>query len=361
MGTVYRARHVKVGRAFAIKVLHPQFLADDKARRRFAREAELAGSLHHPNIVSVVDAGETPDGLRYLVMEFVDGTTLFDLITDAAPMPAARVISIVRQLCDGLAHAHERGLIHRDFKTENVIVEAGPGGGDIPKIADFGIAILRDDAASSNPERLTTAGLVLGTPHYMAPEHATGGAIDHRIDLFALGVMCFEMLTGRAPFDGDGVDVARANLLADTPIMSVRVPGLIVDPLLEALTRKLMMKSRDARPPTARAARELVDLIDRNRPAAAAALDIPLDAMFDPPRASAALRSAHTAAIPQLLPDGRSARHVIAADPDRSTPLGPLAVEPTQLAIPAAAIAAAPHPGQRATPTPSAPHATPLV
>ena len=235
MGTVYRARHIKVGRAFAIKVLHPEFLAEDKARRRFAREAELAGSLHHPNIVSVVDAGETPEGLRYLVMEYVAGSTLFELINQAAPMPAARVISIVRQLCDGLAHAHERGLIHRDFKTENVIVECDRGGIDVPKIVDFGIAILRDEAASSSPARLTTAGLVLGTPHYMAPEHATGGAIDHRIDLFALGVMCFEMLTGRPPFDGDGVDVARANLLTDTPIMSVRVPGLEVDPLLEAL------------------------------------------------------------------------------------------------------------------------------
>jgi eukaryotic-like serine/threonine-protein kinase len=298
MGTVYRARHLKVGRAFAIKVLHPQFLADDKARRRFAREAELAGSLDHPNIVRVVDAGETPEGLRYLVMEFVDGTTLFDLIHAAAPMPAARVISIVRQLCDGLAHAHERGLIHRDFKTENVLVETDPHGGDLPRIADFGISILRDDAASSNPQRLTTAGLVLGTPHYMAPEHATGGAIDHRIDLFALGVMCFEMLTGRGPFDGDGVDVARANLLADTPIMSVRVPGLVVDPLLEALTRKLMMKSRDLRPPTASAVRELIDLIERDRPAAAAALDLPFDVMFEPPRASSALWSPQGAAIP---------------------------------------------------------------
>jgi serine/threonine-protein kinase len=135
MGTVYRARHLKVGRAFAIKVLHPQFLADDKARRRFAREAELAGSLHHPNIVSVVDAGETPEGLRYLVMEFVDGTTLFDLIHESAPMPAPRVISVVRQLCDGLAHAHERGLIHRDFKTENVIVETAPNGGTPVRIS----------------------------------------------------------------------------------------------------------------------------------------------------------------------------------------------------------------------------------
>src|SRR5262245_6608869 len=265
MGIVYRARHVAVGRPFAVKILHPRFLTDDKTRARFTREAELAGWLHHRNVVGVVDAGETPDGLHYLVMEFVDGTTLYDLISQTAPMPATRVCALVRQLCDGLAHAHERGLIHRDFKTENVIVERD-GSAEVPKIADFGIAILRDEAGSSSTARLTTAGLVLGTPHYMAPEHATGGTIDHRIDLFALGVMCFEMLTGRAPFDGDGVDVARANLLLDTPIMSERVPGLRVDPLLEALTRKLMMKSRDARPQTARAARELVDLIHRHRP-----------------------------------------------------------------------------------------------
>jgi serine/threonine protein kinase len=346
MGTVYRARHIKVGRAFAIKVLHPEFLAEDKARRRFAREAELAGSLHHPNIVSVVDAGETPEGLRYLVMEYVAGTTLFELINQAAPMPAARVISIVRQLCDGLAHAHERGLIHRDFKTENVIVECDQRGTDVPKIVDFGIAILRDEAGSSSPDRLTTAGLVLGTPHYMAPEHATGGGIDHRIDLFALGVMCFEMLTGRPPFDGDGVDVARANLLADTPIMRVRVPGIEVDPLLEALTRKLMMKSRDARPATARAVRELIDLIERDRLAAAAALGVVLEH-----ERAIARGGPHSAAIPQLLPErAPSARHVVS---------GPVATEPTELALHAATIAGARAAAEHATAAPSAPHAAP--
>jgi tRNA A-37 threonylcarbamoyl transferase component Bud32 len=276
MGTVYRARHVKVGRMFAIKILHPRLLGDDKVRRRFAREAELAGSLHHLNVVSVVDTGETPDGMHYLVMEYAEGATLFQLIGDLAPMSEPRVIALVRQLCAGLAHAHERGLIHRDFKPENVIIDRGSDGSDTPKIVDFGVAILRDDAISSNADRLTTSGLVLGTPHYMAPEHATGAPIDHRIDLFALGVMTFEMLTGRPPFDGDGVDVARANLMQDTPVMSVRVPNLRVDPLLEAFTRKMMMKSRDARPATAKAAGDLIDLIERDRPATAAALGIAL-------------------------------------------------------------------------------------
>jgi serine/threonine-protein kinase len=274
MGTVYRARHVKVGRPFAVKVLRQSLLGNESIRRRFRREAELAGGLRHPNIVGMVDIGETSTGLCYLVMEYAVGDTLYDLIVRAAPLPAARVIPIVRQLCDGLAHAHDHGLIHRDFKPENVIVERDPAGGDCLKIIDFGIAILNDEAASSSPERLTTAGLVLGTPHYMAPEQALGQPIDHRVDLFALGVMCFEMLTGRAPFDGDGVDIALANVTAETPPMRDRAPDHAVDPLLEAFTRKLMMKSRDERPDSAADARALIDLIAFNRPLAATALGV---------------------------------------------------------------------------------------
>jgi protein kinase-like protein len=278
MGSVYRARHVKVGRPFALKVMRPSLTGDPGLRRRFLREAELAGGLHHPGIVAMVDLGETSTGLCYLVMEYAAGDTLYDLIVRSAPLPAARVISIVRQLCDGLAHAHDHGLIHRDLKPENVVVEPDPRGGDRMKIIDFGIAILRDDAVSTSPERLTTAGLVLGTPHYMAPEQAMGDAIDHRVDLFALGVMCFEMLTGRAPFDGDGVEVAHANASIDTPAMRARAPELVVDPLLEAFTRRLMSKSRDARPGSAAAARALLDLIELDRTAAAAMLEVPLAA-----------------------------------------------------------------------------------
>ncbi|HET7502379.1 MAG TPA: serine/threonine-protein kinase [Kofleriaceae bacterium] len=276
MGSVFRARHVEVGRAFAIKILHPRLLGDERIRKRFAREARLAGALHHPNAVSVLDVGEARDGRRYLVMEYADGPTLLDLIEASGPLPGPRFVAIVRQLCSGLQHAHELGLIHRDFKPENVIIERDRHGVETPRIVDFGVAILRDDAVAPGAGRLTTAGLVLGTPHYMAPEHATGAPIDHRIDLFALGVTCYEMLAGCAPFEGDGVDVARANLLLDPPAMCARVPGLAVDPLLEAFTRKLMMRPRDARPATARAARDLLDRIEHDRSGAASALGITL-------------------------------------------------------------------------------------
>jgi serine/threonine-protein kinase len=278
MGTVYKAKHVKVGRAFAVKVLHPRLLEEHKTLQRFEREAELAGRLRHPNVIGVVDVGETPTGARYMVMDFAEGADLATLLSDA-PFTPARVSLLTRQLLEGLYHAHEAGLIHRDFKPENVIIEKDTHGVELPRIVDFGIAILREggDSASA-PGRLTTNGLVLGTPHYMAPEQAVADPIDHRIDLFALGIIVYEMLCGKLPFDGTGAEVARANLLLDPPRIADRVPYLQVDPLLEAFARKLMAKKRDHRPATAKAARELLDLIERDRDAAAAALGVPLDA-----------------------------------------------------------------------------------
>lgn len=282
MGIVYRAKHVKVGRAFALKVLHSRLLEDDKVLQRFEREAELAGRLRHPNVIGVVDVGETPEGLRYMVMDFAEGPDLATLLSEA-PMPPPRIIHLVRQLLEGLFHAHEQGLIHRDFKPENVIVERDTHGSEVPRIVDFGIAILREGGDSpAGPGRLTTNGLVLGTPHYMAPEQAVADPIDHRIDLFALGIMIYEMLSGKLPFDGSGAEVARANLMLDPPAIAERVPYLEVDPLLEAFARRLMAKRRDARPATAKVARDLLDLIEKDREAAAAALGVSLGVVQKP-------------------------------------------------------------------------------
>ena len=283
MGVVYKAKHVKVGRPFAVKVLHPNLLTNHKMEQRFEREAELAGRLRHPNVISVVDVGETHEGFRYMVMDYVEGKSLAALLVEA-PMPPQRIIRLVRQILEGLYHAHQEGLIHRDFKPENVIVENDTHGDEVPRIVDFGIAILREDGEDTDsPGRLTTNGLVLGTPHYMAPEQAVADPVDHRIDLFALGIVIYEMLSGKLPFDGSGAEVARANLLLDPPPISKRVPHLEVDPLLEAFARKLLAKSRDMRPPTAKAARELLDLIERDRAAAAAALGVPLEVGTRPP------------------------------------------------------------------------------
>ncbi|HWU88204.1 MAG TPA: serine/threonine-protein kinase, partial [Kofleriaceae bacterium] len=284
MGAVYRARHVKLSRPFAVKLLHERLLDDKKTALRFEREAELASRLHHPNVIAVVDVGETADGLRYMVMDFAEGADLAELLSEA-PMPPARIIHLVRQLLEGLYHAHEAGLIHRDFKPENVIVERNDHGTEVPRIVDFGISILREGGASTDAEgRLTTNGLVLGTPHYMAPEQAVADPIDHRIDLFALGIVVYEMLCGILPFDGNGTEVARANLLLDPPRIAERVPHLEVDPLLEAFARLLMSKHPDHRPANAKQARDLLDLIERDRTAAAAALGVPLDVGTRPPQ-----------------------------------------------------------------------------
>ena len=282
MGSVYRARHIKVGRPFAVKILHPRLLADDKTLQRFEREAELAGRLHHPNVIGVVDVGETTDGLRYMVMDFAEGHDLAALLSEA-PMPPARIINLTRQMLEGLYHAHEAGLIHRDFKPENVIIEKNAHGEEVPRIVDFGIAILREGGdPTSGTGRLTTNGLVLGTPHYMAPEQAVNDPIDHRIDLFALGIMVYEMLCGKLPFDGHGAEVARANLMLDPPPISVRVPYLEVDPLLEAFARRMMLKKRDARPATAKVALVLLDKIANDRDAAAAELGVPREVVRTP-------------------------------------------------------------------------------
>jgi hypothetical protein len=205
-------------------------------------------------------------------MDFAEGPDLAKLL-DEAPMRPERIIRLVRAMLEGLYHAHEQGLIHRDFKPENVIVERDSHGAEMPRIVDFGIAILRDGGQSSDREgRLTTNGLVLGTPHYMAPEQAVADPIDHRIDLFALGIVIYEMLSGRLPFDGSGAEVARANLLLDPPAIAQGVKHLEVDPLLEAFARRLMAKKPKERPATAKAARELLDMIERDRTTAAAML-----------------------------------------------------------------------------------------
>jgi serine/threonine-protein kinase len=273
MGAVFRAKHLELGRTFAIKVLHPSLVENATLLARFRREAELAGRLRHEHVVSVVDLGVTDANEQYLVMEYAPGTTLGTLL-EAGPMPEARVLEIARQLCDGLQHAHDAGLIHRDFKPDNVIIETMLDGRESARIVDFGVAILRDNARDVDHERLTTKGIVVGTPRYMAPEHARGVAVDHRADLFSLGLLLYELLAGKPPFEGTGADVARANVHLPTPLIGMRAPGVRVEPVLEAIVHKLLSKDPDDRLPSARAVRELLDLYIRDRATAAALLGI---------------------------------------------------------------------------------------
>ena len=316
MGTVYRARHAKIGRAFAIKVLHRSLTENPKAVMRFEREAELAGRLRHMNVASVVDVAVTDDGHHFMAMEMAPGTSLAAMLEGDGPFSESRVLDIAKQLCSGLQHAHDHGLIHRDFKPHNVIVEQLPGGREVARIVDWGVAILREDAGDvDTDDRLTTRGIVVGTPHYMAPEQARGEAIDGRVDLFALGLICYELLTGKLPFDGSGVDVAHANLAQPIPRMAERSPEVHVDPLLEALVHNLLAKHPDDRPQTGNAARELFELYEHDRGACAVALGIEL-ADLEPPRTDTQRQPA-LAATAEPSPEHAPERVEPSHDPER--------------------------------------------
>jgi eukaryotic-like serine/threonine-protein kinase len=315
MGAVYRAQHVKIKRRFAVKVLHAELIANPKMRARFMREADLAGTLRHPNIVGIVDVGETPEGQAYIVMEYAEGPTLAQLIA-SGPLAARRVVALAAQLCDGLYHAHEQGLVHRDFKPDNIVVEHVD---DVerPRIVDFGLAVLHDaPTGRDSGGRLTTAGVVIGTPRYMAPEQARDADVDNRTDLYALGVVMFEMLCGVPPFAGSGVEVARAHVAEPVPRCADRAPGVAVPGELEAIVRRLLAKAPDERPANARQVRaQLVTL-----PLDGAALARPVTPLpAPPPSALATFTSAPTEPI-------QSAELTVTAAPQRGSSWLPIAI-----------------------------------
>ncbi len=272
MGTVFRGTHTKLPRSVAIKVLHDHLVHDPTMLARFQREAQVAARLQHPNLISVLDIGETEDGHHVMVLELAKGPTLADLIKK--PFTAARTIHLVRQLLSGLDHAHSEGLIHRDLKPANVMVETDESGEEIARIVDFGIAILLDPDDTIAGGKLTSTGQILGTPLYMAPEQAKGEPFDHRIDLFALGVIVYELLSGTWPFTGSAIEIALANIGQDAPPIAQRAPGVVADPLLERFARKLMARRLGDRFATAHAALGVLDLIERDRLEASLALGI---------------------------------------------------------------------------------------
>ncbi len=256
MGVVYRASNVDTGRVVAIKALHPRHVNEPALVERFTREAKLAARLVHPNIAGVIESGTSiEDGRHLMILELAEGESMTHLLT--MPLAPERVIALVRQLLLALEHAHGAGLIHRDLKPDNVMV-AWRDGREHLQIVDFGIAILRDDPGVA---RLTATGQMVGTPIYMSPEQAKCEAFDHRTDLFALGVIVYEMLSGVLPFEGGALEIALSNVNKDPPVIATRVPGLLVDPVLEAFCRKLMARKLDVRFGSARAALELLDLI----------------------------------------------------------------------------------------------------
>jgi serine/threonine protein kinase len=266
MGSVYRARHLRLPRHVALKIMHDHLVPEPALLERFYREAKAAAGLQHPNVVSVLDVGETPDGKHVMVMELVDGTSLGDLME--AGLPRERFVPIITQLLRGLEHAHDAGIVHRDLKPDNVLVDRA----GVARIADFGIATLvhPDEPLA----KLTGTGMIVGTPLYMAPEQARAEHVDHRADLYALGIILYEMLAGVSPFEGSAMEVAVAKMEKDPAPIAQRAPGAEVDRVLDAFLGKLIARVPDARFASARAALDVLELYVRDRLAAAALLGV---------------------------------------------------------------------------------------
>src|SRR5436853_2180388 len=206
MGAVYRGKHILMEKTVAIKVLRPSLAVDDVVVARFSREAKAASRISHPHAVSVTDFGEDENGVVFLVMEYLDGRTLKDIIKSEGPMPLERALEIIRQVSGALDAAHQQGVIHRDLKSDNIMLSR-TNGGEWAKVLDFGIAKIQQPEGVRDHD-ITAANLVIGTPQYMSPEQCSQtGPLDARADVYSLGVILYEMLAGRVPFTGDSPTV----------------------------------------------------------------------------------------------------------------------------------------------------------
>ncbi len=213
MGQVYLAEHVKMGRKSALKVMNPGMNQDADAIARFNREASNASRLNHPNICAIYDFGETPDGLIYLAMEFIEGQSLTALVEKSGALPPARAASIIHQSADALQVAHDAGIVHRDLKPDNIMIAKNRDGSDLAKVVDFGIA----KAHSSDAQKVTKTGMVVGTPEYMSPEQLSGDKLDGRSDIYSLALVAFNCLTGKLPFPGESAQEAMIARLIEQP------------------------------------------------------------------------------------------------------------------------------------------------
>ena len=249
MGRVYLAEHVKMGRQCAIKVLHPAMAGDADAIGRFNREAANASRIDHPNVAAIYDFGETPDGLLYLAMQYIEGETLTQLMRRSGALTPLRASDITRQAAEGLHAAHAIGIVHRDLKPDNIMVSTDADGLDSVKVVDFGIAKATGEVAQG----VTRTGIVVGTPEYMSPEQLAGEPVDGRSDQYSLALVAFTMLTGELPFPAASTGSMVVMRLTERPRALAEVrPGVTWPNELEAVMAKALDRDPERRYATTR-------------------------------------------------------------------------------------------------------------
>jgi serine/threonine-protein kinase len=251
MGTVYRVRHVALQRQFALKAMRLDLASEAEVATRFIQEAKAAAAVSHPGVVQIIDFGSLPTGEPYFVMDLLAGRSIGRVIRDDGALPPARVSLIVRQIAEALGAAHQAGVVHRDLKPDNVLIDER----DQVKVLDFGLAKVVGGS------RLTRNGVVFGTPHYMSPEQAAGDPVDHRSDIYALGVLSFQMLTGRVPFESDTyMGVMTQHMYMSPPRPSDMVPSRQGLGDLESVVMRCLLKDPAER---FQRMRELVTALDQ--------------------------------------------------------------------------------------------------
>lgn len=248
MGAVYKAEQPDMNRFVAIKILHPKYVSRPDLVSRFRREARAMSHLSHPNTARVYMYGQLEDGACYIVMEYLEGKNLAQITRAEGMLKPARAVNIMVQVCGALEEAHRQGMVHRDLKPENIFLTSQGGIADFPKVLDFGLAKVTQREMRPGSLILTQEGMVFGTPEFMSPEQARGQQLDARSDIYSLGCILYEMLTGKLPFDAAQPMDYLALQIRGTPIpLGERVPGLVFPPGLEAVVMKTIEKDPDKR------------------------------------------------------------------------------------------------------------------
>ncbi len=348
MGQVYLAEHVKMGRRCAIKIMSPAMMKDPDAISRFNREAANASRIGHPNVCAIYDFGETPEGLIYLAMEFIEGRSLNAILEEGGLLPLARAASIITQCADALQVAHDLEIVHRDLKPDNIMVITARGR-DTVKVVDFGIA--KAVGAEGGAQKVTKTGFVVGTPEYMSPEQLAGDPVDGRSDLYSLALVFYRMLTGGSPFPADSQQETMIKRLTDDPLPlatarpDVRFPPQIQRVMDRALARTPQDRyasaaefARDVRsvantltgPVDVEAGTQQMQLRAKGEPAAAGAPGTVPQTRIDP-----AVKDRPSASPPARTVAGSAP----IVRPKKSLPLVPIAVGVVALAVAGGGIA----------------------